>query len=217
MADTESLRRAIHDICITLVDVGLVLDPNYPIVSSDGTCVSWRRHQDASGTSFESAMFRRYAAMLRHRDYTMLLRDGAVLQLSYWVTSRNVSRHRLSYLGAPIDFGAHVDTAFGDVLEYSTAEELLEQATSPASLRFDYDPAAAKPAHPASHLTVCGADCRIPVSHPLSPGGFVKFILQHYYLDTWNSQSRVREIHESGCDPCITSDDQRRVHVQCGA
>lgn len=215
MADAKSLRREINDICETLVDVGLVLDPNYPVVSSDGTCVSWPRRADAAGTLFESALLSRYAALLRHREYTMLLRDGALMQITYWVSGRYVIRHRLHYMGAPLDFRAHAGTAFGDVLEHSTAEELLEQATSPASLRFDYDPEAAGPAHPAAHLTVCGDDCRIPVSNPLSPGKFAKFVLQHYYRDTWDKHSRVRELHESGFDPCITADDECRVHVRC--
>lgn len=215
MADAESLRRIVHDICATLFDVGLARAVNYPQKSSSGDahCISWPRHANASGTTFETSMLRRYSLLLRYSEYTALLQDGALLQLTYWLRGRDVVRHRLHYQAAPVLLDEGL--SFDDFLELASTEELLKSLTAPASLRFDYDPAAAAPNHPSSHLTICGAHCRIPVSHPLSPAQFVKFVVQHYYPDRWAEHPRVGRMHENNFDPCISDDDMRRLHVRC--
>jgi hypothetical protein len=48
-------------------------------------------------------------------------------------------------------------------------------------VRFDYDPVAAKPGHPATHLTINSADCRIACVAPLHVGSFVDFIFSSFY------------------------------------
>lgn len=217
MADAESLRRIIHDICATLVDVRLARVANYPLKTSSGEdhCISWPRHPDASGATFEPSVLHRYGLLLRYGEYTILFDDGALLQLTYWLRGRDVVRHRLHYQAAPVILDE--DLSFDEFLELAGTDDLLKSLTAPASLRFDYDPAATTPEHPASHLTICGAHCRIPVSHPLSPGQFVKFVVQHYYPESWTEHARVRELHENNFDGCITDDDMRRLHVRCGA
>ncbi|MFG2947570.1 DUF2290 domain-containing protein [Streptomyces adustus] len=51
-----------------------------------------------------------------------------------------------------------------------------------SAVRFDYDPSAAAPEHPVSHLTIKSAHCRIA---PLHVGRFADFTLRHFYSDLW--------------------------------
>ncbi|WP_443054843.1 DUF2290 domain-containing protein [Streptomyces sp. NBC_00258] len=44
-----------------------------------------------------------------------------------------------------------------------------------SAIRFDYDPASASPGHPAAHLTINSAHCRIACAAPMHVGRFADF------------------------------------------
>lgn len=52
---------------------------------------------------------------------------------------------------------------------------------------FDFDPGSAAPGHPAAHLTINSADCRIACAAPMHIGRFTDFIFRNFYPDLWKA------------------------------
>ena len=107
-----------------------------------------------------------YETLAGARAYTVLLDDGALVQMQYRFGTKGLLHHRLALLGAPT---GEVGTTGG----------------SATVLRFDFDVQehpGGRVVHPKSHLTIGLCEhCRIPVSSPLTPAQFLRFILRNFY------------------------------------
>jgi hypothetical protein len=84
-----------------------------------------------------------------------------------------------------------------------------------SAVRFDYDPASAFPGHPASHLTINSAQCRIACAAPLHVGRFADFVFRHFYADLWATHrgyfSRAATRHIG--DRTLTDEDRNNPHL----
>ena len=122
-----------------------------------------------------------YDATLRCRAYSALLDDGAVLQMSYLFHGKTIKRHRLAYFGSPRPVEPE-DSQFSDDEDPYTHTD-----TQPTFFRFDFDDVLHVPeaAHPQSHLTIGhNKQCRIPVSSPVTPDRFLRFVFRHFFGKT---------------------------------
>ena len=74
-------------------------------ISMGSTMVSWHPlgRDGAFIESFEHPTIDQYLTWLASGDYSALLYDGSLIQLSYEVEDGEVSRHRLSYVPCPYD------------------------------------------------------------------------------------------------------------------
>ncbi|MGA5102646.1 DUF2290 domain-containing protein [Streptomyces cellulosae] len=148
--------------------------------------------------------------------YSALLFDGALLQLTYDVEGGAVSGHRLAYIPCPYRIDPEmiqIDPVL-DVLDLHIEADPTSIVLHSA-VRFDYDPGSAAPGHPASHLTINSAHCRIACAAPMHVGRFADFIFRHFYPDLWAAHkvyftsSAKRHIG----DRTLTEEDRTRPHL----
>ena len=167
-----------------LAKVGLSDDQQFPIF----------RHKDLTEITFENAgLVTRamkgipyvdvYEEFVRNRAFSVKLLDGALLQMAYAFDGNALAKHRLAFLASP-----HLRRFDEDPAPYLDDERyahILSRSVDPISIRFDYDNSDGRHEevrHPKSHLTIGGyKHCRVPVSSPLTPLGFVKFVLRSFY------------------------------------
>lgn len=151
------------------------------------TRVSWH-------TSYEFNPSRPYATIAQYVEwatqshYSAVLPDASLLQITYDLVGGVVAGHRLAYVPCPVVVDAELllEEAFVDVVE-THLEDGLRSVVLRSPVRFDYDPAATKPRHPAAHLTMNGPDCRIGCIAPVHPYQFLDFVYRHFYPDLHNA------------------------------
>ena len=155
-------------------------------VSVGQTLVAWhpQNRKGAFLESFEHPTIEQYVAWLASGDYSALLYDGSLVQLSYEVEDREVARHRLSYFPCPYDLDRSLlreGWPIVDVVElYRDSDAVLR-----SPMRFDFDRQAAAPRHPASHFTMNSIDCRIACVAPVHVMRFLDFIFRHFHAQLY--------------------------------
>lgn len=187
-------------------------------VSVQGTRVSWNAWDPTTPflPSRGDPSLEDYRRWTGAGAFSALLFDGALLQITYDLEAGAVTGHRLAYIPCPyrLDPDMIRSDPILDVLD-------LHIQTDPTSMvlhsavRFDYDPGSAAPGHPASHLTINSAQCRIACAAPLHVGRFADFVFRHFYADVWTahrsyfSRAATRPIG----DRTLTDEDRNSPHL----
>lgn len=151
-------------------------------VSMDPVTVAWHPldRKGAFVETFEHPTIDQYATWLTNGDYSALLYDGSLIQISYGVEDGEVSRHRLAYFPCPYDLDRDL-LKQGMPVADAVALRRGSDAVLRSPIRFDFDRQAAAPGHPASHFTINGTDCRIACVAPLHVMRFLDFIFRHFH------------------------------------
>ncbi|MEV7676478.1 DUF2290 domain-containing protein [Streptomyces sp. NPDC088752] len=216
MTTPRAIRDDINNLLDYLLDAAIAVYINP--VSVEGARVSWHSlnrdmpfltHRGDPGLQD----YRRWA---RAGAYSAYLFDGALLQLTYDVEGGSVTGHRLAYIPAPYRMDpdlVRVEPLL-DVVDIYVAEDPTSMVLHSA-VRFDYDPANAAPGHPASHLTINSANCRIACAAPMHVGRFADFVFRHFYTEPWATH---RGFFSGGAtrhagDRTLTDDDRTGPHV----
>ncbi len=176
-----AILKAIQEILIFLIEKGLATHQNQPVLKE--RLISWANY--TPGIGFDSGIdyLTIYSEIENAKNYTIKLIDGGLLQYYYKTSKENISKHRLAYYPSPLleDY----DSAKS---EYEVDELYLEVVDSwllKTPLRFDYDQDDNRHKvilNPKSHLHLGHAkNCRIPVSRPVCPYSFTKFVLLNFY------------------------------------
>jgi len=197
-----------------LVDADLALFANE--IALGNTRVSW--HSSSGGRAFlesnEHPSIEQYLVWLEAGQYSALLFDASLLQITYEVEGGEVVGHRLGYFPCPYDIDRellHSGEPAADVVEiYRDSDAILR-----SPIRFDFDPDAGGPGHPASHMTLNSVSCRIACVAPLGILRFLDFIFCHFYPD-------LRAVHApfftAGSwrhvgQPTLDASDRQRSHL----
>jgi hypothetical protein len=132
--------------------------------------------------------------------------DGSLLQLTYEIQQGQVVRHRLAYVPCPFVVDEELlqeGEPIADIVEaYASWEAPTVALRSPVLL--DFDLAAARGGHPAAHLTINSADCRIACVAPMHAHRFIDFVFRHFYPG-------LRAAHEPFFSACAERHLGRRV------
>lgn len=146
-----------------------------------------------------------YMDIISKNFYHIMLFDGSILQLNYTYSGSQIISHRLCYIPCPIilDIPLEEELDIQSIVE-SSLMSYLDRSTSAVPsyykesdfhsrppIRFDYDPRAAKPKHPSSHVHIGWDNCRIAAKGPLSPSLFIKFILENFYDHKQQTQAML--------------------------
>lgn len=163
-----------------------------------------------------------YLDLERNDCYHVKFPDGALLLFQYsFDKDDSLVKHRLGFFPPSdlptIEEAPHLyenDELYGDIL-------LNRIVRFP--IRFDFDPQNARDIiHPHSHLTFGQFDnCRIPVSHPITPYSFSLFILTNFYHRSYIKNKnlldkRLKEGRFSGFNCSITNAERRLPHLVVG-
>lgn len=188
---TDALRRQINSLLEDLFAHNALAHYNLSVLDERTGRISWvRKSPESMISDFSYLTVGNYLEWARRDDYSALLPDGSLIQMTYTLSGTEIVGHRLCYVPSPVTTLADWREAIesegwigGDYAEI-VSEILLESHSHSAlksMVRFDYDPRNARIGHPSSHLTINSVDCRIPCIAPLSPFDFVGFIFEHFY------------------------------------
>ncbi|HMJ35215.1 MAG TPA: DUF2290 domain-containing protein [Baekduia sp.] len=196
-----------------LQGAGLLLYSPTPRLGT--TRVSWHGAHDFD-ISAPYATVEQYLEWASQSQYSAVLPDASLLQMTYDVVGGSVVGHRLAYVPCPVlvDEDLIREAGFVDVVE-THLDEGIASVVLRSPVRFDFDPEAASPGHPASHLTFNGPDCRIACVAPMHPFHFLDFVFRHYYAElrdagsAWFDGYAGRTIDER----VLTQEDRDGMHV----
>lgn len=186
MPTPKQLVKQINAIISHLVGIGLVSDQNfcYPRLLPDGRSeVTFAGAEYLSLALKDREYTKIYTDLYAERAFTVLMPDGALLQLTYLFKGLELEQHRLAFFPSPFldDFQSNPEVYLEDVI----FAEVVARNIVPFPLRFDFDCREGifqELHHPKSHLTLGQYEnCRIPVTAPLTPIHFVDFVLRHFY------------------------------------
>jgi hypothetical protein len=172
-----------------------------------------------------------YRLFVATKQYTSVLSDGSLLQLSYRFRRGQIVWHRLSYHPCPVLFDPAEIQPEDDLIELvdmlledEVINELSAHPLAPhthcrlrlrSPIRFDFDSGRAASGHPAVHFTVNSHHCRVPVFAPMSVGQFVGFVFKNFYPGEWAAHKAIRDWPVSFQNLTITGVEQREIHVAC--
>jgi hypothetical protein len=175
---------------------------------------------DRSPVCGAEASFSDYLRNLRHRQFSAVLNDGSLIQLSCTFDRSDIIAHRFGYLPCPISFDlAELNndcdefTELEDFLLLLSDEELTDRLKIRPVLRFEYDPKHLDDNHPASHLHIGKSHCRIPVSAPVSFGHFVRFLFRNFYPTIFQSTNLWGDGPPNPLTRTLVREEHREMHV----
>ncbi|WP_281920363.1 DUF2290 domain-containing protein [Nocardia cyriacigeorgica] len=205
---------SVRNVIDYLTGAELVLAPN-PVAESSSR-ISWHA-ADPSVPFLDSrdhTTISQYLAWLNAGNYSCVLFDGSLLQMSYALEKGRVIGHRLAYVPCPWQFDLSLireGLALDEVFELCSSEDVLLRSP----VRFDYDPAASRLGHPAAHMTLNSSECRIACVAPLHAHRFTNFVFEHFYSDYWKSHHdffSVASYRHIG-EPVISDTDREGMHL----
>ncbi len=210
MTTTNAFARGVSALLNRMVERDLILLVNP--VAIDGDRVWWR-----SPTPLEKfvdfadyATIRTYSRWVTSNEYTALLPDGSLLQLHYTLREGVIQKHRLAFVPCPYRIPEDLLQTDGiiDILDLF-ADTPHEEITAQTIVRVDYDPAAASDGHPAAHITLNVASCRIACEAPMTPEDFVGFIFRSFYVDLWRDNRSFFDGFKRSSMPGTLQDSER--------
>jgi hypothetical protein len=225
-----------------LLQAGLAIATNplisYPI--GDRVRLSWPSAKNSSGllSREEMGSLSEYRKLISEGQYTCLLNEGSLIQVSFDFRRDEMVAHRLCFYPCPLDL---LENTFprdfeewNELLEAELKVQLIsldDQSLAENSededrghpmkagslrfrspLRFDFDSRNDETTDPASHLHVNGGEARIPVYAAVSVGLFLTFIISQYYPDY---RRVLRQFPIDFCERSISHDQQRQLHLNC--
>lgn len=177
----QTLRMAVQNALDFLMDEELVLFTNQVVAARSR--VTWGA-ADAFAFSDGLATVSEYLSWVRSGQYSAVMVDGSLLQLTYDFDGHEVQGHRLAYVPCPVAAPRELllESPICDSVE-AYLEGGVDAIKLRSPMRFDYDSRAAGPGHPASHFTFNAPACRIACVSPVHPGRFFAFVYRQFYPD----------------------------------
>jgi len=223
----KQCRTQIQNLLDALLIADLAVDRCIPVVvSSPGglSRVSWPR-LPAGRTSklfFDDFYtIETYLAWIESRQYSAVLFDGSLLQLTFDFRGQALAGHRLVYIPCPFliiaeDAELLRTEPILDVIDmYRARGEACLRLRTP--IRFDFDPDAADDQHPASHVTLNGQACRIPACGPLSLGYFIELVFRHLYPEIWIVHDFLANTPRQALPRQIVETHEQSIHLNWGS
>ena len=116
--------------------------------------LTWKSPVSGPGTG-QFATLQNYRSLLELQAYTVILFDGAILQISYDFYGDTLKGHRLCYYPCPFEINP-VELAAEPILDVFDLyqESGMDKLVLRSPIRFDYDPRNAADGHPAVHVHI---------------------------------------------------------------
>jgi hypothetical protein len=186
MSVPKDLLNQIHSATVRMIELGLCNEQNFAALRQSGNDEFEITIANAAIISIalkniEYANI--YNAMESAGAFNMRMLDGALVQLHYRVRADQVVSHRLAFFPAPSLAPFQNEPELYE--EDEIYADILSRSVVQFPMRFDFDSSDdlyVEVDHPKSHLTLGQYEnCRIPVSGPVPPITFLRFLLRHFY------------------------------------
>ena len=217
MLTADRLRNHIDTVIDCLLDLNLVADTNATVIRQDGGdhLITWASTR-AGIPLYSTPTVEEYERLLVERQYNVLLSDFSMLQMSFWLRRGRLTRHRLCFYPCLVADDADLLREVGviDYLDMLTADDCMRRIRLESPIRFDFDEAASRRGHAASHVTLSRDCCRIPVFGPLSAGHFLRAIFEQFYPDWWRDHKAIREWPMTWFPRSLADDERLGLHFE---
>lgn len=214
-AAVYSQARALID---RLVETGLSIRQFYPVLqqSADGSATVGSLGGSISVALRDVEYQRVYHELDVGDCYHVKLPDGALMCFQYtFAPDGKLVKHRLAFF--PPSALPTVEEAPALYENDELYAEILMSRLVRFPIRFDFDPGNAREVlHPCSHLTLGQFEnCRIPVSHPMTPGTFSRFIIRNFYHHSYikNKNKMEQRLPRVQFECCVTQLERRIPYV----
>ena len=151
-------------------------------IDKDNTILTWSNHVSGrhnSGKSFTT--IRQYISIYESGAYHAILLDGSIIRVFFKFKKNILTHQSLLYWPAPVVIPEEdieilgIRSAIEDYLCYECEKSPIKMRSP---FRLDFDSSNSTDEHPATHLHMQHADCRISTKNP-----FIKFIFKNFYPD----------------------------------
>lgn len=234
MIKPEAMVSHLNKLCFEWDKSGLTLGSNRSCIrqmKSGKTLVSWDSENIVLKDN-EFSSLEEYITLLSCSQYTLVLFDGSLIQISYTFDRNGIAGHRLCWYPSPLDISGtqeiddiiiklhHIMSDNSNVLEDHITNP---QASHPINLkgiynrsplRFDFSvmPDDKKDNHPDVHLHISNENCRIPVKTPLCIRMFMQFIIGNFYQNIPLEGSLVNGLPSWESNDMLTAHHKGKIH-----
>ncbi|MBA3964578.1 MAG: DUF2290 domain-containing protein [Nitrospirales bacterium] len=189
----NNIRQDISTFAAYLLGEGLVIGYHGPVLKKYGALsyVSspWFPEvtvDDETGESDESQFTSvgEYLFFLQEGFYTIVLFDGALIQVAFSFQRGEITKHRLGYYPCPIelDFRGEACENLCEIIEEELTGKAIKSLNCRSSIRFDFDSYAARNGHSASHVHMNRPETRIPAYGPIKRLSLTAPMIHHRRL-----------------------------------
>jgi hypothetical protein len=216
--NAAATRSKLTDIVLGLQQVDLAIAGNvHKIVPLGNSAlrVIWATDASNSGLyDVPDGSFAQYLRALRERQFSAVLNDGSLIQMSYDFRRDDLVCHRLAFLPSPIVFSVEEldELAIDDFIELCSREDLYERTRTRPYLRFDFN-ADCPEQEPYSHVHTCFPESRLPVCGPISVTQFIEFIFGTFYPEIWKKEHWLSSAVTECLPHQIRDEHRRRLHL----
>jgi hypothetical protein len=214
----EMIYEDVNRITSDLIKLSLCNKQSFPCISAQDNNI---REVSISGNKSLSVVLKNlpyrdvYNELIRSKIYNIKMLDGALLQFMYRFKDDALIAHRLAFFPSP------------DLEEFQNSPEIYEMDEMYAEViskgvvvfpfRFDFDvrdDVVRDVEHPMSHLTLGQyLNCRIPVSSPVTPSEFIRFVLRNFYHTAHNQFCEKIRISNMTFTDTITANERDIAHL----
>lgn len=199
--------RMLSSFCETLIENELALGVQSHVVQTLGAGLSrvcWVSQSSAGCASDEDHYIRtldlelsEYLRCLRTGDYSLLLNDGSLIQVSSDFRGSEVVASRFCYIPCLVKFDLseiRIDDEIFPVEDFIlelSATELLDRLCLRPPFRFELDPENKKEDHALNHVHMGKSASRVPVSAAMCWDQFARFVLSNFHPDVFEQVSHL--------------------------
>lgn len=176
--------------------------------SQDNEVLTWDNHipgRQNAGKSFTT--LNQYVSIYETGAYHCILFDGSIVRAYFKFHKNILLQESLLYWPAPITIPEEDIDELGIReavnMYFSTVDSTSKIVIMRSPLRFDFDSSNINEFHPAAHVHMQHAECRICAKRPICFNTFIKFIFKNFYPDTYPPVlDDLKPLNYSGFDIC---------------
>lgn len=205
--------RQVHQITSNLIELGLSDTQNFPVQNDVGAGEKEISTTNGLGVALKNIPYGDiYKELERTQSYNIKMLDGALIQIQYRFKNDDIISHRLAFFPSPtLEQFQNKPEIYNEDEIYA---DIIMKNIVPFPVRFDFNKDTVH-GHPNSHLTLGQyKNCRIPVSAPLTPNNFIRFILQSFYNTAFQKFSEKIIHNPEMYNQTITIEELKRIHLK---
>jgi len=217
MTRLEEIKQQIDKITSELISYSLCSEQNYPTISNN--VISFGNASGNLSIALKNVSYSDiYEELNKRKAFNIKMLDGALILMLYeFEKSRKldkINKHNLAFFPSP-----NLEAFQNEPEIYEEDEiyaDILYKNIVPFPIRFDFDPLNHQIIeHPKSHLTLGQyKNCRIPVSAPVSPVEFIKFILRNFYNTAYHKYSNKFRFSKQSFPETIAPEECQIPHLR---
>ncbi|MDW9468670.1 DUF2290 domain-containing protein [Sinorhizobium meliloti] len=220
--------RSLSSFCETLIENDLALGLQSHVVrpvNGGVSRVSWLPSLSLAAEGDEGGYLRtadlelaEYLRCLRSGDYSLLLNDGGLIQVSLDFRGDDVVASRFCYIPCVVKFDVNEirieDEVYPieDFILEMAHEELISRLCLRTPFRFEHDPTNASDEHALNHVHLGKSASRVPVSAAMCWDHFARFVFSNFYPDVFAQVSHLLRFPPPYRPRTITDAHSQEVH-----